>query len=877
MRARVKGQNSMVERRLLKPGSWIVGRVSRGLRASCPKSLASVVGRLQAVDGRWGPYLLSGVYRLQSTRLCLVLSARTGERQTAGGRWRPHLRLLSTVCRARSTVFCLLLSARTGERQTAGGRRRPHLRLLSTVCRLLSTVLLLSAFWLLPSAWCAPRAHRVSSAAGLDPLPVNPPDTNMILPAVYDPENGALRVEAGTLAGNPGPSNADQVMGAVYDSSNSALRIECLNNCGVTLPNLETNGLTNGSQTVLNLQNGTDISLNSQTGSGTVTFNFTGVLPQNQAGQSNQFLTGYNATTGAFSFAQPIFNNISGTVGASQIAPSPVTGDCPQYNGTAMIWFACGASLTNWNQNSTTGTVAAQPISGEDTPILQLQQNVSNGSADMVQVYKAGGSPTSNCSTNPYCIWSIGPSGMYMAANDFTLGAANQSSASFLSLFGGTPGQAYVELSSAALNSPVAPVLSTAATGGSLPASTSYPAELTYVNGAGETPAGPSASITTASGTSTNTVSVNSPAAETNATGYNVYVRASGGNWYLQNSSPVAFGTNFTMTSMNTNSVQVPSANTTAGLYTSFLSMSAEGNGVLCTSTSVPGQDCTSGTTLVTQASGTPAAGDCVKWTGPNQIGDQGAACGSGTGGASSWSGLTNPSGNLSLGSMGSYSSTWTWSNGNQMVWSGTGTQTLQTTTTATPSGNQNSPALTLAGAVYSGGSVSDPWTIQDAPSATGTGWDTLSFLYGGPDTNVAIYTNTSFQSYSLSGFSGAANFVASRAAGTTADYLNFSQNGTTTFRVDTNSDLIFGNTAAHIKTNQASSDIAGTIAISAATSGSHGFITNYGSAPVCTVSPTSNPGSVTWWVTTSTSSVTVSLSASSTITFNYICIGNPG
>lgn len=67
-----------------------------------------------------------------------------------------------------------------------------------------------------------------------------------------------------------------------------------------------------------------------------------------------------------------------------------------------------------------------------------------------------------------------------------------------------------------------------------------------------------------------------------------------------------------------------------------------------------------------------------------------------------------------------------------------------------------------------------------------------------------------------------------------------------------------------------------GQITISSATSGSHSFGTSYKSAPVCIVSPTSSPGSTTWWVTSSTSSVTVTLSASSTMTFNYSCFGNP-
>ncbi len=67
-----------------------------------------------------------------------------------------------------------------------------------------------------------------------------------------------------------------------------------------------------------------------------------------------------------------------------------------------------------------------------------------------------------------------------------------------------------------------------------------------------------------------------------------------------------------------------------------------------------------------------------------------------------------------------------------------------------------------------------------------------------------------------------------------------------------------------------------GQISISSAASGSQSFGSSYNSAPVCVASPTSNPGSTTWWVTTSTSSVTVNLSAAATLTFNYACFGNP-
>lgn len=90
---------------------------------------------------------------------------------------------------------------------------------------------------------------------------------------------------------------------------------------------------------------------------------------------------------------------------------------------------------------------------------------------------------------------------------------------------------------------------------------------------------------------------------------------------------------------------------------------------------------------------------------------------------------------------------------------------------------------------------------------------------------------------------------------------------------VDNNLNLVVGR---HLAQPSANGDLAGRISISSSTSGTHSFSTAFSSSPVCTASPTANPGALTWWVTAGTGSVTVNLSASGTITFNYVCAGNP-
>jgi hypothetical protein len=361
--------------------------------------------------------------------------------------------------------------------------------------------------------------------------------------------------------------------------------------------NLQTNGAANPVQSSLNLQSGNDISLSDQPGTGNVVFNFTGVLPSALSGAPNQFLTGYNASTGAFTSAQPTFGSIAGTVGGTQIAPSPIAGDCPQWNGTSLIWSVCG--FANWTQNGTSGTVLGQPPSGQDAVVQRWEPSVSNPSADIIQAYLPAATPSTNCATNPKCAFAIQANGnFYTLGNSFSLGSVNQPTASYMSLPGGTPGQGYVEFSSATLNPPVAPSLSLGS-GGSIAVGYATPVKTTYVNGAGETL---SSTTSTAPATTSGNqaVVVMSPAGETNASGYNVYVQASGGNWYgPANNSPVAIGTNYTITSIPSLG-GLPAANTTGGLYDAYLSMSAEGSGVLCSSSSVPGQDCGSGTNLLT-------------------------------------------------------------------------------------------------------------------------------------------------------------------------------------------------------------------------------------------------------------------------------------
>ena len=112
------------------------------------------------------------------------------------------------------------------------------------------------------------------------------------------------------------------------------------------------------------------------------------------------------------------------------------------------------------------------------------------------------------------------------------------------------------------IDTPAAPVLSYI-TSGSLPARTAW-VVVAYTTGAGLVPSAESSILL---GAETRLV-VTSPASATGATGWNVYVsEEEAGAETLQNSSPIAIGTNYTepATGPTTTGVAAPVAQVTAG------------------------------------------------------------------------------------------------------------------------------------------------------------------------------------------------------------------------------------------------------------------------------------------------------------------------
>jgi hypothetical protein len=80
----------------------------------------------------------------------------------------------------------------------------------------------------------------------------------------------------------------------------------------------------------------------------------------------------------------------------------------------------------------------------------------------------------------------------------------------------------------------------------------------------------------------------------------------------------------------------------------------------------------------------------------------------------------------------------------------------------------------------------------------------------------------------------------------------------------------------SHFGQAEPNGDLAGELSIHGGTSASRTFSRPFSSSPVCLASPLSDPGKASWWVSASTTAVTVNLTAPARLEFAYHCFGNP-
>ena len=158
----------------------------------------------------------------------------------------------------------------------------------------------------------------------------------------------------------------------------------------------------------------------------------------------------------------------------------------------------------------------------------------------------------------------LSPGSLVYPVNLMPQGSFMDFAAGFPAVGTGPPNKAFIYTDqgtapTTTLPTPAAPVFAIAAGTSTV---TSLDTVLTYTSPAGETT--PSTSTVQAIATSQQGV-VLSPQGYSNAAGYNVYVK-SGGTYWLQNSTPVALGTPYTIpTTPLTSGTAAPSTNTATG------------------------------------------------------------------------------------------------------------------------------------------------------------------------------------------------------------------------------------------------------------------------------------------------------------------------
>ena len=549
---------------------------------------------------------------------------------------------------------------------------------------------------------------------------------------------------------------------------------------------------------------------------------------------------------------------------AADLAASPVTNDCLGYNGSTLAWLGCsggsGGLPSSWTLNATTNAVTAQPISGQDAVPLTVAPDVASPTADLFDVYKDSGLTTK-------AFWVDASGNINWLGNTLKLGSNNQSTASYLELYGGMGTSAYVELLSPSLPPPAQLQVSDSTSGGTVGAGT-YSFWADYQNGPGNiyTTEPSILKQLTISG-STNTLTITPPTQISGAQTWHLYGELQAMGVLVDLGLKTDFTTPVTLSSWsNSPSGTLPTTNDTGGLYPTYLSAGNEEGGDACVMSGVPGQNCAAGTWIMTD----PLLG----------LGDipYGAAVNADS--FAQAARLTAPTTN--------------------------GTYCLQEVVTA------STPVAPIFGSCPSGGGAPGGSTTQIQYNNVGVFGGAANVTYnsstGQFTANQLANSNQTIFEQRFTDTSPTGNFLDfQNAAGgtdlfkvavtgavtegattitslTDSGGLNVQNGSTTNFSGNVilnaaSANLILnGGKGQHIELTGTNSDTAGAIPIAASTSGAYSFTTPWTSAPVCVVSQQGLSASPTvfFGVGVTTTTLTVYASASGTYTVGYHCVGNP-
>lgn len=687
--------------------------------------------------------------------------------------------------------------------------------------------------------------------------------------------------------------------------------------CGSGGPTLTTNGVNDAAQASLNLVNGTNITF-SNTSGGTVSASVTGILASSAVPAINLASAGNGGVTGTL----PVANGGTGLTGVGN------AGQCLQVNsgGTALQYGSCGSGSggalpSSWTVGSNNAVTAAPTASTDTTPLTVASALSNGGTADIFDVCQ-----TAPCTATNKYFWVTWNGNLGFQASNWQLSTTGPAPYLYLNGINGYPGQPYLKTATAELGVPACAV-SASSTGGTIAAGTYY-FKCTWVNSAGETTASTEQSVTTAG--STSTITVTAPGVQYSAFGYQIYEATTSGSEKIivptssnctlsassySGSTVCAPSANATFAApFSQGTLTPPTANTTGGAYIASFAPAANGLGMFLAS-GAPGADAPvdaglilPGGTGVNLASGASTPANTLACLGGSNTVSQ---CG----------------GNATNTIIGVFSS----SGQNSLVQT-TGIATVKLATAATTAANDYACSNSTAGTVVDNGTTAcasgqqvgiiaqtNGSAVTSVPvllrfvgnggsggSGTVTNIATTGPISGGPITTTGtiscpacLVTNPAATQTITPGSSSVEGLAIAGNGGTSTDAFDVTQNSWNSIKVNgygqvflahnpsvdtlnidyntTGTALNFESAKDHITNNVAgNTDISGIIAVSSATSASNTFARAYSNAPVCVLTPTSNPGSLTWWVTASTTAVTANLSASGTLTFNYHCFGAP-
>jgi len=185
--------------------------------------------------------------------------------------------------------------------------------------------------------------------------------------------------------------------------------------------------------------------------------------------------------------------------------------------------------------------------------------------------------------------------------------------------------------------------------------------------------------------------------------------------------------------------------------------------------------------------------------------------------------------------------------------------------------GSPKSPSMNFGIAVS--GAFDSAIAVQYSNQQSGTP-RFFARLFSDPGSNV-LFDSTSVRSPA----SEVSLWRLRDSAGVSHTVLQFDRAAATTCLVNSSLCVSANGAAAMSHLDQKEpNQFAGTITIAGSDSRSISFKQPFKSRPACTLTPTGDPSAVgAYWVVTTPTSVTARVKRPSKISFNYICVGNPG